>query len=147
MLVEGVLSVARERLLTIGDGAPVLQAAKFLGSPHNYLLVVCDSTGAMAGVMSKTDIVKHISHCHGSACTVSVSSVMTRDVFSCSPGDWLHDVWSEMKVRRLQCVPILEPKLKPLGILYARDALDALLTEVEDEEMLLREYVMSVGYH
>jgi hypothetical protein len=31
--------------------------------------------------------------------------------------------------------------------LYARDVLQALLTEVEDEEVLLRHYVMSVRFH
>jgi CBS-domain-containing membrane protein len=60
MLLEGVLSVARERLVTIGDSAPVFQAAKFLGSPTSNLLIVCDTIGAMAGVMSKADIVTRL---------------------------------------------------------------------------------------
>jgi CBS domain-containing protein len=146
MLVEKILSVARERLAAIGDDAPVLQAARFLGSPHVNLVIVCDTAGAMKGVLSKTDILKHIGHCGGNACTIAASNVMTREVFTCAPQDWLHEVWSEMRTRRLQCVPVIEPQFRPLGILYARDALRALLTEVEDEEALLREYVMSVGY-
>jgi hypothetical protein len=32
-------------------------------------------------------------------------------------------------------------------VLNARDALEALLEEVEYEEVILREYVMCVGYH
>lgn len=101
----------------------------------------------MVGVMSKTDIVKHISHCHGHACTISVSSVMSKEVISCRPRDWLRDVWSAMKARGLQCVPVIDSDSRPVGILYARDALQALLTEVENEEELLRDYVMSLGYH
>jgi hypothetical protein len=32
-------------------------------------------------------------------------------------------------------------------VVNARDALQALLREVKDEELLLRAYVMGVGYH
>lgn len=147
MLVERLLPTARERLAIVRDDAPVIEAAVYLGNPHTNLVVVCDPAGRMVGVMSKTDIVKHISHCNGHACTIAVSDVMIRDAVVCYGKDWLHEVWSVMKERVLQCVPIVDSNAKPLGILYARDALQALLTEVEDEEALLRDYVMSVGFH
>tara|TARA_R110000765_G_scaffold258133_1_gene358421 strand:- start:409 stop:573 length:165 start_codon:yes stop_codon:yes gene_type:complete len=35
----------------------------------------------------------------------------------------------------------------PIGVLNARDALQVFLTEVEQEETLLRDYVMCIGYH
>ena len=34
MLVEILLSAAREHLATVGDDASVIQAAKLLGGPH-----------------------------------------------------------------------------------------------------------------
>jgi CBS domain-containing protein len=52
-----------------------------------------------------------------------------------------------MKERRLKNIPIVDQDGRPLGVLNARDALEALLEEVEYEEILLREYVMCVGYH
>jgi predicted transcriptional regulator len=80
MLVESVLAAAREWLVTIDEDAPVVAAAKLLSSPHINLIIVCNSSGAMIGGISKTGIVKHISHCHGNACAISVMSVMTRHV-------------------------------------------------------------------
>jgi hypothetical protein len=58
-------------------------------------------------------------------------------------------VWRlvEMKERRLKNVPITDLESRPVGVLNARDALEILLQEVEDEESLLRDYVMCVGYH
>jgi CBS domain-containing protein len=147
MLVEGVLSAARERLVTIEEDAPVVRAAELLGTAHVNLIVVCNSAGAMVGVVSKTDIVRHISHCHGHACAISVSGVMSRNVTSCAPSDFLHEVWSIMKTLIIQCVPVIGADSKAVGILYARDALQALLTETKDEESVLRDYVMCVGYH
>jgi CBS domain-containing protein len=147
MFVNNVLTAARERLVMVGINAPVTEAAQVLGIPHTHLIVVYNHEGELVGVLSKTDIVKHISHCLGHACTVAVSTIMTHEVVCCRPQDWLHDVWSVMKARMLLCIPVVGPDSKPLGILYARDVLQVLLTEVEDEETLLRDYIMSVGYH
>jgi CBS domain-containing protein len=52
-----------------------------------------------------------------------------------------------MKTRIIQCLPVIDADIKAVGILYARDALEALLTETQDQESLLRDYVMCVGYH
>ncbi len=147
MLVERLLPVAHERLIAITEDAAVIEAAGHLSAPHTYLLVVCDRAGKIVGVMSKLDVVKHISQCSGLACTIAVSAVMTRNVIACRPSDWLRDVWAVMKDRYLHCIPVLGADKEPLGTLYARDVLQALLTEVEDEEVLLRDYVMSVGFH
>jgi hypothetical protein len=38
---------------------------------------------------------------------------------ACRPQDWLIDVWSKMKARALQCVPVVDTRAKPLGIIYA----------------------------
>lgn len=76
----------------------------------------------------------------------AASTVMTRDVVLCRPGDRLNEVWSVMKERHLKNVPIVDQDVRPLGALNARDALEALLEEVEYEEVLLRDYVMCVGY-
>ena len=51
-----------------------------------------------------------------------------------------------MKARGLQRIPVVDQVGNPVGIIYARDALQALLGEVESDETLLRDYVMNVGY-
>jgi CBS domain-containing protein len=58
----------------------------------------------------------------------------------------LLDVWSVMRESGLQRVPVLDKARRPLGIIYARDALQALLTESENEDELLRDYISGVGY-
>ena len=51
-----------------------------------------------------------------------------------------------MRSRELKNVPVTDPDFRPIGVLTARDALQALLEGVENEEALLRDYVMCVGY-
>ena len=146
MFVKRMLPIAHNRLVTIRDDAPLIEAATLLRDLDSDLVVVCNSDGLLAGVVTKTDVVRQISHCSGAGCMTAASSVMTRAVVLCRPDDRLNEVWSVMKERHLKHVPIVDQDVRPLGVLNARDALEALLEEVEYEEVLLRDYVMCVGY-
>lgn len=146
MLVERILHIAKERLVSVPEDAPLLAAAKLLSGGHNNIVLVCSESGVVSGVLTKTDIVRQMTVCPGDGSMESAASVMTRDITACRPEDWLVDAWSVMKRTGLLQLPVLGPRGEALGVLYARDALQALLGEIEDEEQLLRDYVMSVGY-
>ena len=100
----------------------------------------------MVGVLTKTDIVGQIRQCIGSGCTARVDTIITREVVSYRPNESLEDIWSIMKSRGLQRIPVLDENRKPVSIIYARDALQCLLSNVEQDEILLRDYVVDVGY-
>jgi len=59
----------------------------------------------------------------------------------------LRDVWAVMKDRSVKNIPIIGQDSRPIGVLNARDVVEVLMDEAEYEEALLRDYVMSVGYH
>ena len=145
MFVERLLPGARKRLVTIADDAPLIEAAKLLRSGTD-LVVVCGSAGVLAGIVTKTDVVRQMSNCQGAGCTTAVSSAMTRDVVLCRPDESLHDVWMRIKERSLKNIPVAARDSYPLGVLNARDILQVLLQESEDEEAMLRDYVMGIGY-
>jgi CBS domain-containing protein len=145
MIVENILPRAFERLAIIEAEAPVREAAALMSKPHTDLVVVCER-GNMVGVLTKTDIVGQIGRCGEAGCTATVDSIMTRDVTYCRTHEALLDVWSVMRERGLQRVPILDDARRPLGIIYAREALQALLSESENEDELLRDYISGIGY-
>lgn len=147
MLVSAILPIARKRLATLKVEAPVIEAAKLLSQSDVHLVVACGHDGAMSGVLTKMDIVRQISHCSGCGCTEGVADIMTRDIIHCTPDDDLLTVWNVMKERTLKQVPVSDERARPLGVLYANDALQELLKESRHEEGLLRDYVMGVGYH
>lgn len=62
----------------------------------------------MVGVLTKTDIVGQIIRCIGSSYTARVDTIMTGDVASCQPGEPLQDIWSMMKARGLQRIPVVD---------------------------------------
>ncbi|HRO48595.1 MAG TPA: CBS domain-containing protein [Hyphomicrobium sp.] len=144
--VESLLPKAQQRLLTIGHDRQLREAAALLAEGDQHMVVVCNDAGAALGVITRQDIVRQIRHCQGCACTTLSASVMSTPILFCDSGEWLSDVWTKMKQGELQCMPILDAESRPLGLLYARDALEVLLSEVEQEEELLKDYVMCVGY-
>ncbi len=146
MFVEQILPQARERLATISATASVTDAAEVTSRLHADLVVVCNETGSMVGVITKTDIVSQIGRCGAGGCKARVDTIMTREVLSSRTNESLQDVWTAMKARGLQHVPVIDEDATPIGILHAHDILRSLLGEVKDEETLLRDYVMNVGY-
>lgn len=145
MYVEGLLEQAREKLVTIADDAPLIEAAKLLRLGTD-LVVVCTPAGLLAGVITKTDIVGQISRCQGAGCIIAASLVMTRDVVLCRPEEMLQDVSARMKERSLKNIPVVDENSRPLGVLTARAILRVLLHDAEYEEGLLTDYVKGVGY-
>ena len=145
MYVERLLPAAREKLVTITDDAPLMEAANLLHKGTD-LVIVCDSAGLVAGVITKTDVVGQMSRCQGASCTMAASLAMTRDVVFCRPSELLQEVWKRMRDRKLKNIPIVDEDSRPMGVLHARDILQVLLEESEDEESMLRDYVMGIGY-
>lgn len=145
MLVEKVMTKAQERLETVSSGTLVREVAVIMSKPHSDLVVISDAAGAMVGVVTKTDLVRYIPECCDGG-MASIGTIMTQDVFSCQPRDTLRDVWSEMNKRGLQRVPVIDESRKAIGVVYARDALQSLLSEADDEGELLHEYIGNVGY-
>src|SRR5262249_3842105 len=145
MFVEHILPRARERLALIDVGASIAEAARQMQAPETELLVVWNGQTA-SGVITKTDILKLV--CSGAAdFSAPVSTIMSADVTACAASALLRDVWSAMSSHRFQRVPVLSENRRPVGIVYARDALQALLKDAEYEDAVLRAYVQGVGYH
>ena len=146
MLVETLMPTARRRLTTIQTDASLSEAAKLLSDTHISLVVVCAADGSMAGVITKTDVVRQVAQRHDSIRAAPASAIMTEQVVHCRPTDLLEEVWSNMKKRGFVHIPVIDQHFRPSGVVNARDALHALLGEMEDEQSLLRDYVMGIGY-
>lgn len=144
--VSSIDAVARSRLITISADALLVDAARLLSEKQISLVVVCNSNGAMVGVITKTDIVREIGRCGEIACAIAAADLMTHDVVYCRPADSLSEVLSMMEKRGFIHIPVVDDIFKPWGVVYARDALRALIAEGKYEMSLLRDYVMGVGY-
>jgi len=144
MQIEQLNETTKARLMVVDVNAAVQAAALSLSKPGIGLVVVCDDNGAAAGVLSKSDLIRHLTSPKSPA--PPASALMTSPIVSCGPGDDLHTVYQTMASRSLQNLPVLNVDAKPVGVLDIRDAMRALFREEEIQEQLLFNYVTGVGY-
>ncbi|WP_076070780.1 CBS domain-containing protein [Sphingomonas montana] len=145
MLVQGMVDDARQRLVTIGDDRPLIEAAGLL-TQGAEILVVVEASGRIVGLITKSDVVRQMSVCDGARCRCAVSTVMTQSVVTCTGSDSLQDVSDRMKQRHLKNIPVLDQDSRPIAVLTARSILRVLLSDAEFEEAQLVDYVKGVGY-
>jgi CBS domain-containing protein len=144
MLVDKLHALTSSRLAVIDLNASVQAAALSLSKPGIGLVVVCNGSGGAEGVLSKSDLVRHLADSTSS--TPSVSALMSRSIVSCSPQDDVHDVWQIMAARSLQNIPVVDVGARPLGVLDIRDAMKILFDQEEIQERMLFDYVTGLGY-
>lgn len=144
MQIEILRPMTSARLAVINDDATLRMAARAFSNPQIGLLIVCDRNRAAAGVVSKSDIIRHLAVAGTSEALVA--PLMTHNIVSCLPEDELYTTWQRMIHHRLQNMPILGNDSRPVGVLDIRDALQFLFKEEEYQERLLRNYVGGVGY-
>jgi len=147
ILVRHILEAARKRLAVLSLEASLFDAARILTNRDTPLVVVCDSDGIAVGVISSDHVLNVLATAGIDACGLNAGAIMTKPLLTCHLDEYLQQVWAVMNSRILPCAPILDDDGRVQGVLHARDVAIALIDEVNYEEVLLRDYVMGVGYH
>ena len=145
-LVMHILEAARKRLAVLSREASLFDAARILANRDTPLIVVCDGDGIAVGVISTSHVINVLATAGVDALGLDAGAIMTKPLLSCHADENLQQVWAVMTARTLPCAPILDDDGRAQGVLHARDVAIALLDEVNYEELLLRDYVMGVGY-
>ena len=146
LLVRNIAAVTGRRLATIGAEAPLRQAARMLAATPVSLVIVCHPGGTMAGVLTKTDVVRAVGREPENAGRVRAGDVMSREVVSCRPDDTIEHALRTMSESGLVHMPVIGADGKPSGVIEARDALRALFGHASHELWHLRDYIMGAGY-
>ena len=146
ILVKHILEGARKRLAVLSREASLFDAARILENRDTPLVVVCDRDSIAVGVISTSHVVKVLATAGADALGFNAGAIMTKPLLTCHVDEYLQQVWAVMNSRTLPCAPILDDDGRAQGVLHARDIAIALIDEVNYEEVLLRDYVMGVGY-
>ncbi|BAB48451.1 CBS domain-containing protein [Mesorhizobium japonicum] len=144
MLIDKLQALTSSRLAVVDVNATVQAAALSLSRPGIGLVAVCNGNGAAEGVLSKSDLVRHLAN--PTDPTPPVSVLMSSPIVSCGPQDDLHSVWQTMAGLNLQNILVVDNGARPVGMLDIRDAMKALFEQEEVQEQMLSNYVAGVGY-
>jgi CBS domain-containing protein len=146
LVVGDVEELARRRLVTAATDALLPDLARLLSDTPVSLVVVCTREQTMAGIVTKTDVVRRIAESPAAVGWLRAADAMTREVIHCHPGDVLEEVLGVMREHSLVHMPVVDAGARPVGVLEARDALRALMGHATEQASFLRDYIMGVGY-
>ena len=146
LIVGDVAELTRRRLVTAPTDALLPDLARLLSTTPVSVVVVCTRGQTMAGIVTKTDIVRSIAESPAAVGWLRASDAMTREVIHCHPADRLQEVVRVMKQHTLVHMPIVDSAAHPVGVIEARDALRALMGRTSEQASLLHDYIMGVGY-
>lgn len=145
VFVEQIADKARARLVKILPGAPALDAAALFHGGAEMILA-CREDGRLSGVVTKSDLMRSFVISGKLDKTISIASIMQREIVSCELENTLEQVWQTLRQNSFRHLPVEDREGNAVGILNACDILGGLLAASESEEELLKEYVMGVGY-
>lgn len=145
MFVRDLDEQMRLRFKALDETSTVRLAAEALANPRLGLVVVRGPDERPTGVVSKSDLVRHLAQ--AGLVELPVTAVMTRTVITGSPADDLHETWQYMVRQRLQNLSVVGSDHQLVGTLDIRDALSAILKSEERQEEALINYIAGNGYH
>lgn len=142
MQVDNILQSKGMAVYTVTTHAPIGEAVKLLNEHRIGAVVVVDDKGAVAGILSERDIVRHLLDDPSGLMTQPVSNIMTTKVITCARAATVSDLMEQMTRFRIRHIPIVEDD-KLVGIVSIGDVVKRKIEEAEQEALALREYIAS----
>lgn len=127
--VSDVLERKGESLSTIKPTDTIATLSRRLRDDHVGALIVSADGRSIDGIISERDIAyglaTHLDKLH----SMPVSSLMTKKVISCAPGDKVSDVAKILGEKRIRHLPVTDGKTL-LGIIGMRDIMIQRLDDI-----------------
>jgi CBS domain-containing protein len=134
MTVRAILALKGRDCVTISPDATLGEAARLMSQKR---------TGAerrVAGILSERDIVRAVAAGDQKALEQPVSSMMTREVVTCTEDETIPNLMQRMTSGRFRHVPVMD-RGRLAGIVSIGDVVKHRLAELEREHEALRTYI------
>lgn len=141
MNVQSIIGGKSPFVATITQTSTLRQAVEALTEHRIGALVVSGDGRAIEGIISERDIVRAASALGASSLDGSVGSVMSTDVVTCTLGDGVDRLMGLMTERRIRHLPVVDERGHLSGIVSIGDVVKARLSELEQENHALAEYI------
>lgn len=108
MKISDVLRSKGSDVVTIAPDDTVATLLGLLAEHRIGAVVVSHGDGAVDGIVSERDIVRHLHSLGAAVLDEPVSAIMTAEVHTCSTHDDVRDLAARMTERRIRHVPVVE---------------------------------------
>ena len=140
MRINEVLAGKPSRdVITITPDATVRELIGLLAEHNVGALVVSAGGGSIDGIVSERDVVRRL-HEDESVLNLTVGTIMTSDVETCTGDQSVNDLMQVMTARRFRHLPVVADG-KLVGIVSIGDVVKHRMSELEFERDQLDHYV------
>ena len=140
MTVEHILKSKGNRIISVDEGASVMEALAVLKENRIGAVLVMSSGNQIAGVLSERDVVRGLVDGGAALLDSPVSGLMTRDVITCKPADSIDAVMALMTEKRIRHLPVMDGGSLS-GVITIGDVVKQRIAEAEHEADALKEYI------
>ena len=137
ILAEVMRGKSHEVIKIAADKSIADAATALIGS-----LLVEDLSGNIVGILSERDIVGGMGPHGADLHDVSVSELMTVDLFKCAPEDTVLEAMAMMTERRIRHLPVYDSD-DFIGLVSIGDLVKCRISEVQAEAEAMRQYISS----
>ena len=121
--------------------ASALEAADAMKQHHVGSVLIVDGDGKARGIFTERDLMVRVVAARRDPGATPLGEVMTRDMFTASPGRTIADVRAQLQARHIRHVPIITEDGRILGTLSLRDLLRHDLDETSQQVRQLTNYI------
>ncbi len=140
MNVAAILK-AKGRLVTTALATDTIEeVARKMAAKRIGAVVIVGEGGAVQGILSERDIVRHIGEKGADVLRRPASDLMTKSVITCSEANSLEEMMGVMTQGRFRHVPVVVDG-QLAGIISIGDVVKHHIAEVELEVTAMREYL------
>lgn len=140
MNIESILKVKGAEIISVGPNDTIEDTARLLAKRRIGAVLVRGDKEDIVGILSERDIVRGMAHEGAAVLGRRVSSLMTKNVITCSPAQTVDSVLDLMTERRVRHLPVVH-RGKIMGFISIGDVVKEKIAEAEHEAEYLREYI------
>lgn len=144
MRVLQILTNKGDDIFAITPQASVAELVRTLADRKVGALLVRESDGGIAGIVSERDIVRALG-LGESVLNDPVASIMTADVVTVSQDADVSDLMRLMTDRRIRHVPVVDGDDTLVGVVSIGDVVKNRMDELEAERAALMDYITQGG--
>lgn len=140
MSIKDILSNKGHDIYTIPQSAKLREAIAVLNEKNIGVVLVTDSAGKLAGILSERDIIRRSLLQETGFRDESVTKSMTKKVLTVAPSASVDDVMEIMTNSHIRHVPVLDgDEIK--GLISIGDIVKRKIADAENEAAAMRDYI------
>lgn len=140
MSIGDILRFKGADVVTIAPTETVTGLLSVLAEHNIGALVVVDTGGGVAGIVSERDVVRRLAERGARLLDEPVKQIMTSVVATCTSKDTVDSVAATMTERRIRHMPVLDDG-KLVGIVSIGDVVSSRIRQLEKDRGQLEHYI------